>query len=416
MGSRSHIGCVLFLLGTALSLLGQVDEGVPDTLTLEEVAVSVLPFKQSYRESAGAVFLLKPEAVDLKLMVTSSELFNMVPGVYMASGTYSTSRLVIRGVGSRTPYNTNRIRAYLDDIPLTSGDGVSTLEDQDISGLGSLEILKGPASSLYGAGLGGVVRLNSPYPKSNGFSAAISGELGSFGIGRFGLTTAYKRKKLAVTGGVTRSVSEGYRDNSNYSRTNVFTNLKWFGAKNTLSFTFSLVDLHAQIPSSLNETDYLEEPWKAGGSWGTIQGFEEYIRVLGGLSLESRLGKRLSNKVVLFSSYSDPYESRPFNILDDQSTSIGFREVLEYRTESWKFSGGLEYFHEWVDWKIFETDQGNQGSLLTHQGEVRQQMNAFSMAQWRPNKKLLVDGGINLNLISYSLQTEFRADSSNQSG
>ena len=416
MSSWSHIGFALFLLGTSLSLLGQVDEGVQDTLTLEEVSVSVLPFQQSYRESAGGVFLLKPEAVDLKLMVTSTELFNMAPGVYMASGTYSTSRLVIRGVGSRTPYNTNRIRAYLDDIPLTSGDGVSTLEDQDISALGRLEILKGPASSLYGAGLGGVVRLNSLYPKSNGFSAAISGELGSFGIGRFGLTTAYKRKKLAVTGGVTRSVSEGYRDNSNYSRTNVFTNLKWFGAKNILTFTFSLVDLHAQIPSSLNETDYLEEPWKAGGSWGTIQGFEEYIKVLGGLSLESRLGKRLSNKVVLFSSYSDPYESRPFNILDDQSTSIGFREVLEYRTESWKFSGGLEYFHEWVDWKIFETDQGNQSSLLTHQGEVRQQMNAFSMAQWRPNKKLLVDGGINLNLISYSLQTEFRVDSSDQSG
>ncbi len=142
MGSRSHIGFELFLLGTTLSLLGQVDEGVQDTLTLDEVSVSVLPFRQSYRESAGAVFLLKPEAVDLKLMVTSSELFNMAPGVYMASGTYSTSRLVIRGVGSRTPYNTNRIRAYLDDIPLTSGDGVSTLEDQDISGLGSLEILK----------------------------------------------------------------------------------------------------------------------------------------------------------------------------------------------------------------------------------------------------------------------------------
>ncbi len=192
--------------------------------------------------------------------------------------------------------------------------------------------------------------------------------------------------------------------------------MKWFGAKNTLSFTFSLVDLHAQIPSSLTETDYLEEPWKAGGSWGTIQGFEEYIRVLGGLSLESTLGKRVSNKVVLFSTYADPYESRPFNILDDQSTSVGFREVLEYRIESWKFSGGMEYFHEWVDWKIFETDLGDQGSLLRHQEEVRQQMNAFTMVQWRPNKKLLVDGGINLNLISYSLQTEFRVDSSDQSG
>ena len=87
-----------------------------DTVRLEEVAVSVLPFNQTYQESAGAVFLLNPESIDLKHLVNTTELFNLVPGVYMAAGTYNTNRLVIRGVGSRTPYNTNRIRAYLDDI------------------------------------------------------------------------------------------------------------------------------------------------------------------------------------------------------------------------------------------------------------------------------------------------------------
>lgn len=416
MSFGTQIRYVLLLFGASLSVSGQESIGVQDTIRLDEVAVSVLPFNQTYRESAGGVFLIKPEEVNLKLMVTSTELFNLVPGVYMASGTYSTNRLVIRGVGSRTPYNTNRIRAYLDDIPLTSGDGISTLEDQDIRGLGRLEILKGPASALYGAGLGGVVSLSSPYPKIDGFTASISAEVGSFGTGRFGVSTSYKSKKLAVTGGVARSVSEGYRENSNYERSNAFLNLKWFGNRNTLSFTLSLVDLIAQIPSSLNEKDYLEEPWKAGGSWGNIEGFEEYTRVLGGLSLESNLGKRFNNKVVLFSSYADPYESRPFNILDDQSTSMGFREVLEFWTESWKFSGGMEYFHEWVDWKIFETNQGNQGSLLSHQGEIRQQVNGFAMAQWRPGEKLLVDGGFNVNLISYDLQTQFRIDSSDQSG
>ncbi len=416
MSFGTQIRYVFLLFGASLGVSGQETRGVQDTIRLDEVAVSVLPFKQSYQESAGGVFMIKPETVDLKLMVTSSELFNLVPGVYMASGTYNTNRLVIRGVGSRTPYNTNRIRAYLDDIPLTSGDGISTLEDQDMSGLGRLEILKGPASALYGAGLGGVVRLSSLYPEENGFTASISGELGSFGAGRFGATTSFKSKQLAVTGGVSRSVSEGYRDNSKYERSNVFLNLKHFGTRNTLSFTLSLVDLSAQIPSSLNETDYLEEPWKAGGSWGSIGGFEEYIRVLGGLSLESSLGKNLSNKVALFSSYADPYESRPFNILDDQSTSLGFREVLDYRRDSWEFNGGLEYFHEWVDWKIFETQQGSQGSLLSHQGEIRQYMNGFAMAQWRPTEKLLVDAGVNLNITSYTLQTEFMADSSDQSG
>ena len=77
---------------------------------------------------------------------------------------------------------------------------------------------------------------------------------------------------------------------------------------------------------------------------------------------------------------------------------------------------GIEYFHEWVDWKVYETKEGSQGSLLSHQDEIRQPMNAFAMVQWRPTEKLLVDGGINLNLLSYSLQTLYRNDSTDQSG
>ncbi len=103
--------------------------------------------------------------------------------------------------------------------------------------------------------------------------------------------------------------------------------MKLFGQRHTLSLTLSLVDLNAKIPSSLNETDFLNEPWKAGGSWGSMEGFEDYTRILGGLKLESRLGTYTSNQLVLFSTYADPYESRPFNIIDDRATSAGFREI-----------------------------------------------------------------------------------------
>lgn len=386
-----------------------------DTIRLDEV-VSVLPFRQSYQESAGGVFLLNPKKLGLELLVNNTELFNLVPGVYMAAGTYNTNRLVIRGVGSRTPYNTNRIKAYLDDIPLTSGDGVSTLEDQDSKGIGRMEILKGPASSLYGSGLGGIVRLISPYPKEEGFSASLSGEGASFGCTIFGLNASYKNSKVALTGGISSTTTDGYRDNSAYARRNAFLNMRWFGLHNTLSLTFSLVDLFAEIPSSLNESDYLNDAWKAGGSWGDMKGFEEYTRVLGGLSLESKLGKGFTNKVVLFSTYADPYESRPFNILDDRSLNVGFRELIIYDRSTWKYSLGLEYFHEWVDWQVYETNEGMQGPQLSDQDENRKHFNGFAMVQWRPGKKLLVDAGLNLNLLSYSLETNYRSDSTDQSG
>ena len=163
-----------------------------DTISLEDVTVSVLGLKESYQEATGSVFIVNSGDADLKFSLTSTDLINLAPGVHMAMGTYNTQRLVIRGVGSRTPYNTNRIKAYLDDIPLTSGDGISTLEDLELSGIGNMEILKGPSSALYGSGLGGVIRFNSPYPYRDGYSAYFFSEFGSFNTNRYGCKVSFK--------------------------------------------------------------------------------------------------------------------------------------------------------------------------------------------------------------------------------
>lgn len=387
-----------------------------DTIVLEDVTVSVLPFGETRKEAAGAFIALNTGLLDTKFALTPTDIINLAPGVHMASGTYNTHRLVIRGIGSRTPYSTNRIRAYLDDIPLTSGDGVSTIEDLDLAGIGIMEILKGPSSALYGSGLGGVIRLNSPYPEKEGFTASVTGEMGSFHTARWGITSSFKGERWVITGGVMRSRSEGYRENSNFARTNLFLNSRFFGRRNTLSFTFSLVDLFARIPSSLNEEDFQLRPWIAAGNWLNVRGHETYLRVLGGFKAESRISDRLQNHLVLFSSFSDPYESRPFNILDDRNTTLGFREYIQYELDPLRVRTGVEYFHEWYQWQIFETVSGTRGEMLSDHGEIRKYANLFALIQGRPNEKVIIDGGVNLNLLRYKLQTHFLPDSTDHTG
>jgi iron complex outermembrane receptor protein len=387
-----------------------------DTVTLEDVTISILPFREKYLEATGSVFTVQPDEIDRDYSFTSSEMVNLAPGVHMASGSLNTHRVVIRGVGSRTPYNTNRIRAYLDDIPLTSGDGISTLEDLDLFSIGSMEVLKGPSSALYGSGLGGVIRLNSPYPSDPGFRITVSGEAGSFGSQRYGSAVSFKSQSMAVNGGITRSSTDGYRENSDYLRTSAFVSARLFGEVHSLSLTLSLVDLYSEIPSSLNETDFHNEPGKAGGAWGSTGGFEEYVRMLGGIRVDSRLSNRLSSHLTLFTTFADPYERRPFNILDEKSVNLGFREFLEYRTDRVNLSAGVEYFHEWFHWKIFETFPEDQGPLLSDHSERRRYLNGFGLVQWRPAERVLVDAGINVNFLRYRLSTNYRADSTDQSG
>src|SRR5690606_26590295 len=89
----------------------------------------------------------------------NSIAMNMISGVQMQSATFNTNRISIRGIGARTPYGTNKIRAFFGNIPLTSGDSETTIEDLDIENLQQVEIIKGPLSSVYGAGLGGAILL-----------------------------------------------------------------------------------------------------------------------------------------------------------------------------------------------------------------------------------------------------------------
>ena len=109
-------------------------------------------------------------------------LVQRTPGIWMQSGALNTNRISIRGVGNREPFATSKLKAYLDEIPLTNGVGESNLEDISTSLLSGIRIWRSPASAIWGAGLGGMLQLRSRQPL--GDEAAIVLEGGSFGRSR----------------------------------------------------------------------------------------------------------------------------------------------------------------------------------------------------------------------------------------
>jgi hypothetical protein len=90
------------------------------------------------------------------------QALNTIPGVVMESRGYGGShRLNIRGSSLRSPFAVRNIKLYLDGIPLTSADGQTPLELIDPEDIQQLEVIKGPAGSLYGNGNGGLLLLKS---------------------------------------------------------------------------------------------------------------------------------------------------------------------------------------------------------------------------------------------------------------
>lgn len=91
-------------------------------------------------------------------------------------------RIVIRGYGNDQKFNNWGIKSYLNSTPITNADGVTILEDIDFSLINQAEVIKGPAATLYGGGIGGVARFYIRPPQKKGLQFSQKLIAGSFNL------------------------------------------------------------------------------------------------------------------------------------------------------------------------------------------------------------------------------------------
>ena len=200
---------------------------------LGEVVVTAYETGQKIKDVPGSISLLTHNDLTVNNDVNMVPALNRVPGIYMQSGSYNTNRLTIRGIGSRELFGTSKIRAYFDNIPLTTGDGQTTIEDIDPVMIDRIEIIKGPSSSLYGAGLGGTVLISSFTPAQDQKKIQYQTVAGSYGYFKNALTGEVSEGKFKIAAGVNRIQSNGYRENNHFNRTTAGLTSKTELGKNT---------------------------------------------------------------------------------------------------------------------------------------------------------------------------------------
>jgi iron complex outermembrane receptor protein len=388
----------------------------PEPQTIRELVVKVSGFSESLLKSTGSVSSLSQQKLLTHNGIILNDAVNTVPGVYMSSGGYNTNRLTIRGIGSRSLYSSNRIRAYLDDIPLTSGDGVTSIEDIDMAAISRIEILKGPSSAVYGSGLGGTVRIWPYHPVDEKFSVSLNEEISSYGTFRSSIKSGFKTDQGSISLVYSNSHTDGFRQNSQYTRNSLlFSSSRNFGKTNII-LTLLYTGLDAGIPSSLTWDDFTTDPSLAAPNWLAVKGFEKYKRLLYGLTIETKLNQGLSNKISVFGSLFDLYESRPFNILEQKSGSVGLKEQIILTKWKIELQAGAETSLEGFKWKTFETIAGEKGNLFSDNHEKRFYLNTFILSRYKSGKRLTAELGLNVNILNYSLEDAYTFDTLDLSG
>ncbi len=401
---------------------------VPSQEALSEVIIRSTLIPTKLRSIPAAVNVISQGDLNRIDPSNFAQAFNNVPGVYVNQGALNTTKLTIRGIGARAQFSTNRIQAYFNGIPLTTAEGELTLDDFDPESLSRVEIIKGPSSSIYGAGLGGVINLYAAEARAGETQASVKTMFGSYNMLRNIVTASHGTENTSLFVNYNDMQTNGYRENGEYRRNSLLTNASLTtSAGNTLSFLANFTRLKAFIPSSINEEDFRNNPQVADANWARSRGFESYDRGLLGVSYNHRFSENFTNLTSIYLNFRDAYEPRPFDILKEERISAGARTRFNWDTSLFdfnsQFSFGAEYYREWYEtgtfqnlFRQFEERGSVLGERLSNNEQDRNYTNLFGQVALDLTDKLRVETGINLNVTRYGLTDLVVQDEVDQSG
>lgn len=338
--------------------------------------------------------------------VTVQEMYNKTPGIYMHAGALNTNRMTIRGIGARSPFSTQKIRAFINDIPLTNGLGESNLEDINLGIVDNINIIKGPAAPEYGSALGGTIlyETNRNIRQRNEYKGLF--EYGSFNTFHSDINANFSKGKTVFSLNQDFISSDGYRDNNQVSRYNLsgFSSTVW--DKDVLTVFVNYTNLVGEIPSSITLEDFETNPASAAANWEGVNGGEQYNQQMIGVNHSKEIKEKWRLSSSLFYNRLSSDERRPFNTALINSNNFGGRYVLRYglNNQAVNVKAGVEYYQNNEQQDLFETIESGMGDAISENNERRILFNSFIIGQY-PFRDFMFELGLSSNMIYYQLRS-----------
>ena len=264
----------------------------PQTATPQEldvVTVTANKRQENIREVAVSITKLSEQQLENINATQMTDYANYVPGLAVQSlGTPGQTQVSMRGIAAMSPSST--VGTYVDETPVGSNSlyQQATLYTLDLLpyDVESIEVLRGPQGTLYGAGaMGGLIKytMKKPDPTNREFrvGGGFSATDGADGWGsnyRVGMNIPLVQDSLALRASYTRNNLAGYVDNLFDGRTDINEGeqtsaraaLLWQGESVDVQFSA----MRQTIDSDNNGTIALEP-----GSYARIDGLSNYVAV-----------------------------------------------------------------------------------------------------------------------------------------
>ncbi len=244
---------IYIAISTAFNTPAFADEET--TITLSPVVVTATRQAQNSFDLPVAIDVVEQKNIkDGQLQMNLSESLIRVPGITAQNRTQQAQdpQISSRGFGSRSSFGVRGIRIYVDGIPLTMPDGQGQPGVVDLSSIKSIEVMRGPFSSLYGNSSGGVIQMftqDAPATPTIGATTMF----GSYDTKRNVLEAAGQLEGLEYSLNVSNYESDGYRANSSSNKQMATAKFKFNLNEDTKVTTLvNWFDQEAQDPLGLD--------------------------------------------------------------------------------------------------------------------------------------------------------------------
>ncbi len=407
--------CILILLAiiAACPLHAQNNQSTDTTRILQEVVVKAYEQNRQLKEVSAAINVINADQLKRYNNTSLLPALNATPGVHMEERSPGSYRLNIRGSTLRSPFGVRNVKVYWNGIPFTDPGGNTYLNQLSFYNVNSIEILKGPASSLYGAGTGGAVLINS---QTNDRPTGINLH---YGTGSYNLKNLNAQVTLGDsdqnnTFGYAHQTSDGYRDNTHMRRDVVtWETLVKANDKQQLSASVLYGDLYYQTPGGLTAAQYKANPRAArpaAGAFPSAQDAQAAIyqkTFLAGIDHQYRFTENFQNTTVVYGAFSNIKNPTFRNYERRSEPHFGGRTVFtlnkQWQQNSLQVSFGGEGQRGFFNTKTFRNAGGSPDTVQTDDDIDNYIYSGFVQGDLHLRGDWSVSAGVSINKSSITI-------------
>ena len=306
------------------------------------------------------------------------------------------------------------IKVYYNGIPFTDPSGNTYLNQLGFYNISSLEIIKGPGSSLYGSGTGGVLLINS-MPDHWLPGAAVNYTGGGYGLSNTEAEIRFGDSALHNVIRYQHLSSDGYRQQSAMHNDVISWDADMkHSAKSELSAHFLYGDLYYQTPGGLTLQEYDANPAEARPGSATAPGAIQsraaiYQKTfLAGFTYKQQFNDHWANATTLYGDYSTQLNPNLRNYSRTSEPNFGGRTVFTYQVSCgqslFQWVTGAEIQQEFAQYRTYNNINGDPENLQTDQEINNRQVMGFTQLSWHI-KKWIFTAGASLNSLNVELAT-----------